>query len=163
MISQTVEYALRAIVTIAQQEGEPVTAKRIAEIAQIPLPYLSKMMQGLVRGGLVRSQRGLHGGFVLEKSPEEFSILDVVNMVDPLKRIHECPLGIGSHGKNLCPLHRRLDNALEATETIFRETTLAEMLSQPGRVTPLCEERKSVASGSGRQASRKNNKTKRSV
>lgn len=161
MISQTVEYALRAIVTIAQQEGEPCTAKKIAEIAQIPLPYLSKMMQGLVRGGLVRSQRGLHGGFVLEKSPEEFSILDVVNMVDPLKRIHECPLGIGSHGRNLCPLHRKLDNALQATETIFRETTLAQMLSQPGQVTPLCEAKMPVSPESDRETSKRKRNAKK--
>ena len=44
MISQTVEYALRAIVTIAQHEGVPCTAQKIAEITQVPAPYLSKMM-----------------------------------------------------------------------------------------------------------------------
>ena len=149
MISQTVEYALRAIATIAQHEGQPCTAKKISEITQVPLPYLSKLMQGLVRGGLVLSQRGLHGGFVLTKKPEDFTILDVVDVVDPLKRIHECPLKIQSHGTNLCPLHRRLDKALEATETIFRETTLAELLSQPGSVTPLCEEQKLVSLKAG--------------
>lgn len=151
MISQTVEYALRAIVTIAQQEGQPCTAKKIAEITQVPLPYLSKLMQGLVRGDIVNSQRGLHGGFVLTKQPAEFSILDVVNVVEPLKRIHECPLKIQSHGNTLCPLHRRLDKAIEATETIFRETNLTEMLSQPGSATPLCEEKKLVPLGLGKK------------
>ncbi|MEZ6131897.1 MAG: Rrf2 family transcriptional regulator [Planctomycetaceae bacterium] len=149
MISQTVEYALRAIVTIAQHEGQPCTAKKISEITQVPLPYLSKLMQGLVRGGIVNSQRGLHGGFVLIKQPTDLTILDVVNVVEPLKRIVKCPLGIQSHGSTLCPLHRRLDTAIEATETIFRNTTLAEMLSQPGSVTPLCEEQKLVSLGSG--------------
>ncbi len=133
--------------TIAQQEGQPCTAKKIAEITQVPLPYLSKLMQGLVRGGVVNSQRGLHGGFVLTKQPDQFSILDIINVVEPIKRIHECPLKIHSHGTNLCPLHRKLDNAIEATETIFRETTLADMLAQPGSVTPLCEERKLVPLG----------------
>lgn len=147
MISQTMEYALRAIVTIAQHGGQPCTAKKIAEIAQVPLPYLSKLMQGLVRGNIVNSQRGLHGGFVLAKEPSEFSLLDVVNVVEPLKRIHECPLGDQSHGTALCPLHRRLDQAVEATEIIFRETTLAEMLSHPGSASPLCEENKFVSLG----------------
>lgn len=164
MISQTVEYALRAIVTIAQHEGQPCTAKKIAEITQVPLPYLSKLMQGMVRGGLVHSQRGLHGGFVLTKEPEEFTILDVVDTVEPFKRIHECPLKIQSHGKTLCPLHRRLDEALAATETIFRNTTLAEMLSQPGSVSPLCEEKKLVSLGTGsrKKAKRKAKKKKKS-
>ena len=164
MISQTVEYALRAIVTIAQHEGQPCTAKKISEITQVPLPYLSKLMQGLVRGGLVNSQRGLHGGFVLTREPDEFTILEVVDVVEPFKRIKECPLGIQSHGSTLCPLHRRLDKALEATETIFRETTLAEMLSQPGSVTPLCEEQKLVplkVGGSKKKTKRTTKKKKR--
>lgn len=142
MFSQTVEYALRAIVTIAQHDGRPCTAKTISEITQVPSAYLSKLMQGLVRGGLVDSQRGLHGGFVLTKDPGDMTILSVVNVIDPLQRIKECPLGIQSHGSNLCPLHRRLDRAMEATETLFRETTVAELLAQSGSTTPLCEEQK---------------------
>lgn len=165
MISQTVEYALRAIVTIAQHEGQPCTARKISEITQVPLAYLSKLMQGLVRGGLVHSQRGLHGGFVLTKDPNELSILDVVDVVEPFKRIHTCPLGIQSHGSNLCPLHRRLDRAMETTEKIFRETTVAEMLSQPGSVTPLCEEKKvfslSIGGGASKKATKRKAKKKK--
>ena len=96
MISQTVEYALRAIVTIAQHEGRACTAKKLAEITQVPLPYLSKLMQGLVRGGLVTSQRGLHGGFLLTRDLGNLTILDVVNVVEPIKRILHCPLNIQS-------------------------------------------------------------------
>ena len=155
MISQTVEYALRAIVTIAQHEGQPCTAKKLAEITQVPLPYLSKLMQGLVRGGMVTSQRGLHGGFLLTRDPGNLTILDVVNVVEPIKRILHCPLNIQSHGTNLCPLHRRLDNAIAATEKVFRETTVAQMLSEPGSVTPLCEEKKLVSLGLGSGAGAK--------
>ncbi len=142
MISQTVEYALRAITTIAQHEGKPCTARQISEITQVPAAYLSKLMQGLVRGGLVNSQRGLHGGFVLTTEPENLTIWDIVNVVEPIQRIHECPLGIQSHGEGLCPLHRRLDSAMETIEKMFRDTTVAEVLSQPGSVTPLCEEKR---------------------
>lgn len=142
MISQTVEYALRAIATIAQHEGKPCTARQISEITQVPAAYLSKVMQGLVRGGVVNSQRGLHGGFVLTSSPSDLTILDVVNAVEPMQRLHECPLGIQSHGSNLCALHRRLDKAMATIEEMFQETTIAELLSESGSVTPLCEERK---------------------
>ncbi len=79
---------------------------------------------------------------MLTKSPREMSIWDIVNVVEPIKRFEECPLGIQSHGSTLCPLHRRLDRAVETVETIFRETTVAELLSEPGSVTPLCEEHK---------------------
>ena len=140
MISQTVEYALRAIVTIAQHEGVPCTAQKIAEITQVPAPYLSKMMQGMARANLVVSKRGLHGGFVLTKDATETTILDVIEAVEPFQRIRECPLGIGSHEGALCPLHRRLDNAMETVEASFREATIAELLSQPGSISPLCDE-----------------------
>ena len=145
MISQTVEYALRAIVTIAQHNGAPCTAQKISAITKVPAPYLSKMMQGLVRANLVTSKRGLHGGFVLTKDPSELTIWAVVDAVEPLKRIRECPLGIGSHEGTLCPLHRRLDSAMALVEESFRDTTVADVLTQPGSVTPLCEETKLMA------------------
>jgi Rrf2 family protein len=160
MISQTVEYALRAIVTIAQHDGQPCTARKISEITQVPAAYLSKLMQGLVRGGLVHSQRGLHGGFVLTKKPQDLTIWDVVDVVEPVKRIHDCPLGIQSHGSQLCPLHRRLDTAMATIETMFRETTVAGLLSQPGSVTPLCEERKLLTLDTHRGLPRSRSKPK---
>lgn len=154
MISQTVEYALRAIVTIAQHEGAPCTSQQISEITQVPAPYLSKLLQGLVRTDLVTSKRGLHGGFVLTKDASDLTIWDIVDAVEPIKRIRECPLDIGDHAGTLCPLHRRLDDALALVESSFRETTVKELLSDQSRATPLCEERKlmqiTLTKGSGK-------------
>src|SRR3989337_187432 len=107
VISQTVEYSLRAIVALAQRGGEPCTAQRISELTDVPGPYLAKLMQGLVRSGLVYSRRGLHGGFILAKSPKELTIWDVVDAVEPFQRIRAGPLRIGAHRPGLCPLHRR--------------------------------------------------------
>lgn len=129
MISLTLEYALRAVVAIAQSGEAPCTAKRISETTEIPLPYLSKLMQGLVRAGIVSSQRGIHGGFLLAHDPKELSIWDIAEVVDPVRRILECPLKLRSHGIALCPLHRRIDDALAATEAVFRGTTVAELLA----------------------------------
>jgi len=147
MISQTVEYALRAIATIAQHKDAPVTSRRISEVTHVPAPFLSKLMQGLVRADLVTSKRGMHGGFTLTKPPEELTVLEVIDAIEPLKRIHECPLGIGAHAGTLCPLHRRLDDAMAVVEKMFRESTIADLLSQPGSVTPLCEENPVVQLG----------------
>ena len=165
MISQTVEYALRAVTTIAQHDSQPCTAQKISKITKVPAPYLSKLMQGLVRAGLAKSQRGVHGGFVLSRSAEELTIWDVVQAVEPFQRIRECPLGISSHGTNLCPLHGRLDNAMAMVERSFRETTVAELLAQPGSVTPLCEDNKVLtisgsSSATSPSAKRKSAKTK---
>ena len=109
MISQTIEYSLRAVVFLAFHHGQSITVQHVSERARIPAPYLSKLMQGLVRGGLVRSQRGVGGGFALTREPSEITAWDVVQAVDPIKRIESCPLGIEGHSGKLCLLHHRLD------------------------------------------------------
>lgn len=139
MFSQTVEYALRAAVFLASRAGEPATTEEVANRTQVPVAYLAKILQGLSRAGLVKSQRGVGGGVTLVKSPEELTILEVVNAVEPIKRIKTCPLKISTHGAKLCPLHRRVDNALAMVEKAFGDTTLAEVLSETTGSIPLCE------------------------
>src|SRR5262245_13496362 len=138
MTSQTVEYALRAVVYLADQGQEPRTTQQIAEATKVPAAYLSKVLQGLSRGKLVHSQRGLHGGFTLARAPKDITIWDVVQVIEPIKRIRECPLGLASHRLRLCPLHKRLAGALALTERAVRATTLAEVLAEPTTSKPLC-------------------------
>ena len=138
MFSQTVEYALRAMVVLADASGEPRTNTQIAAASRVPADYLSKVLQSLGRAGLVSAQRGKNGGFTLLTDAEEISILDIVNAVDPIRRIERCPLGIPQHGIRLCALHRKLDNAMAQVEDAFRSTTLAELITQPARSKPLC-------------------------
>lgn len=139
LISQTAEYALRAMVWLADRPDEPQVTSAIADSTRVPAGYLSKVLQALGRAGLVHAQRGLGGGWMLTRPPEEVSILDVLNAVDPLRRITTCPLGIRAHGKTLCPLHRKLDDAIAQVEDVFRSTSLADVLRTPGRSRPLCD------------------------
>ncbi len=95
----------------------------------------------LGRKGLVQSQRGLHGGFILARPADELTVLDILDAVDPIGRIKSCPLGLPGH-INLCPLHRRLDHAMKLVEDALRKSTLAELLAEPDRARgipiPLC-------------------------
>jgi Rrf2 family transcriptional regulator, nitric oxide-sensitive transcriptional repressor len=135
MFSQTSEYALRAVVFLAMSPGRAFTTHEIAESTKVSAPYLSKVLQQLVRAGLVKSQRGIGGGFVLASRPAATSILQVVNAVDPIKRITTCPLGLEAHGDNLCALHRKLDEVSAEIEHAFETTTLADLLAS----APLCD------------------------
>jgi Rrf2 family nitric oxide-sensitive transcriptional repressor len=141
MFSQTAEYALRAVVYLASQEGKPRTTQEIAQATRVPTGYLSKVMQSLGRKGLVQSQRGLHGGFTLARPADELTVLDILEAVDPIRRIRHCPLNIKGH-VNLCPLHRRLDQAMKLVEDALRKSTIAELLAEPERARgipiPLC-------------------------
>lgn len=135
MISQTAEYALRAMVFLAMQKSA-ATGQGIAETTKVPPGYLSKIMQQLVKRKLVNSQRGIGGGFVLARQPKDISILDVVNAVDPIDKITTCPLDIKSHGLNLCPLHKRLSTAVAHVEKAFAESNLGELVEESQ--SPLC-------------------------
>lgn len=139
MFSQTVEYALRAVVFLADRAPATGTTEEIATATKVPKPYLVKVLQGLARAGVVHTQRGVGGGVALVKTPEELTILEVVNAVEPIQRIHTCPLGLAAHGVKLCPLHRRMDQALAQVETAFQTSTLAEVLAEPTTSTPLCD------------------------
>lgn len=139
MISQTAEYALRAMVFLAMNQDNAQVTERIAGGTKVPASYLSKVLQSLSRAGLVKSQRGLGGGFSLAKAPESTTILEIINAVDPIKRIETCPLDLSSHGVVLCALHKRLDEAIASVEQAFERTTLQEILARPTKSIPLCD------------------------
>ena len=77
-------------------------------------------------------------GSPLAHDPKALSVLAVVNAVDPIQRFPECPLGIPSHGRRLCPLHHRLDRAAATVEKAFGNTMIAELLAVPRERRPLC-------------------------
>jgi Rrf2 family protein len=83
-ISSRCEYACRAVVELARHENseDPVTALAIAEKRGIPEKYLVHILLQLKRGGLVRSIRGAQGGYLLGRSPDDITLLDIVEAID---------------------------------------------------------------------------------
>jgi Rrf2 family transcriptional regulator, nitric oxide-sensitive transcriptional repressor len=142
MISQTAEYALRAVVLLAHEHGKPCTAQQLADRSNIPFMYLSKIMASLTRGGIVRSQRGPGGGFVLIRPANEITMIDVITVVEPLKHFCECPLaggGCEQPGPELCPLHRRLQAVGDLLEQAFLETSIEDLLAEGAGSVTMCE------------------------
>jgi Rrf2 family protein len=131
MFSQTVEYALRAMTHLASRDSDAVSSERIAACTQVPTGYISKVMRDLVVASLVSSFRGPGGGFVLARPANEITIFDVVNAVDPIRRITDCPLRNPLH-TSLCTLHQRLDSAMADVERALKEMTLAEVVKGNG-------------------------------
>lgn len=136
MFSQTVEYALRAVMLVAGADGMPLNSERISEQMQIPHAYLSKVMRGLVVAKIVKSQLGPNGGFVMARDITRVTVLDVVSAVDPLRRITACPLGRPDHVK-LCPLHREMDDAMHHVECRLRQVSIAELQERDSATGPL--------------------------
>lgn len=140
MFSQTQEYALRAVIWLATQSGdEAFDNARIADGTAVPPSYLAKVLKSLARGGILTSRRGVGGGFVLDRDPSSLTVLEVINVVDPLKKITTCPLKLKTHGTNLCPMHARLSEAMQMVEKVLGNSTISDMMSAPGRPLPLVE------------------------
>ena len=106
-LSQTAEYALRAMMWIAgHPPGEPLLARDLSEATQIPAQYLSKILRRLVLADLLLSRKGRGGGFTLARPPGEISFRDVLLAVDAYPREERCAFGWGMCDRSRpCPLH----------------------------------------------------------
>jgi len=139
LLSDATEYGLRAVVWLAQHPGHAQKVREIAEGTRATPGYLIKVLQSLAKAGILSAQRGSSGGFRLERDPATLSVLDVINVIDPIERIHTCPLGLETHGECLCPMHKRIDDAMSAIEQSFGESTIQDLLNEPTTSHPLCE------------------------
>jgi Rrf2 family protein len=130
---------LRAVVWLAQNPGQPLKVREIAEGTKSPPGYLVKVLQNLAKAGILSAQRGSLGGYKLERDPVGLTILEVINAVDPIERIQTCPLGLKSHGTCLCPMHKHIDDAMAAIEASFASCTIHEVVTRPAKSRPLYE------------------------
>lgn len=116
MFSLTQEYALRAMAQLARETG-PATTANIAATINAPSAYLTKVMQHMVRAGLVKSRRGVNGGVSLAKPANRITLLDVIDAVDPWQNSHT--------GKSA--LSRKLKAIVDTARKSAAATTLAEV------------------------------------
>ena len=122
MFSQTVEYALRAMVQLAADSSGAATTKDIAAKAKVPSAYLAKVLQSMRRGGLIHSRRGVGGGVTLAKPAGKITLLDVIDAVEPLKRTP------GKKVPAAAQLQKAMDTAVDQLRSKFASESLADML-----------------------------------
>jgi Rrf2 family protein len=139
MLSQTVEYALRAMVCLAQSPDQLTPTPALASKTKVPPNYLAKVLQVLAQAELIEGRRGVGGGYKLSRPAGDISMLDVVNAIDTLKPITSCPLEISEHGSSLCSLHRRIDQAIRLLIEQFEGVTLHDLITEANPSAPLCE------------------------
>ena len=90
-VSRKVDYALRAVIYLASLPGDrPVPVSDIATRRGIPQKFLEKIIKDLIRGNLVQSHRGAHGGYTLARGAERVSFRDVIEAVEGPISINTC-------------------------------------------------------------------------
>jgi Rrf2 family transcriptional regulator, iron-sulfur cluster assembly transcription factor len=127
-LSQTAEYALRAMAHLALDEAAAVRARDLAEASGIPVHYVSKLLRRLVVAGLLDSRKGHGGGFALAKEPLEISFLDILRAVDYRIERDRCAYGWGTcKEEDPCPLHASWSRLSDAVYDWARHTTLKDI------------------------------------
>lgn len=135
-LSKGFDYAVRSLTYLASlPKGSTAELRSIAEAQNIPVSYLAKLMRSLVRAGVVTSNLGRDGGYILRKAPGEITLLMVYQAIEGELRLVECM----DHQDNCTmfgncrqvPFWRRLRGAVEG---VLKETTLEDLLLP---VTPI--------------------------
>lgn len=135
LYSTPCEYAIRALAHLASVAGRGTAQGRdIARAEGIPAPVLGKILQDLVRKGLLRSRRGPGGGFRLARRAELITLRDVVAAVDGLDHFLECAVGLERCADDApCPLHDTWKELRTRIMDYLETTTLAQMAGAVAR------------------------------
>jgi Rrf2 family protein len=129
-ITNTSAYAIRALTYLAQhhREGLQLGSDMAVELG-LPAQFLVKILQPLVAGGLLRSQRGRNGGFELALAPERVSLFKIVDALENLGSPRQCVLGQSEcTDERACPLHAFWKRASGEFGRTLATTTLADVV-----------------------------------
>ena len=132
MISQTAEYALRAVLHLGQHGvARPIRVNEMAASLRIPRNYLSKILHQLTRQGVRVSLRGKAGGFRLASPPEELPLSAIITPFDRVDERRRCLLGRPQcSDRTACAAHTRWKEVADTVAQFFRETTVADLLER---------------------------------
>ena len=124
-LSRTVAYALHATLLLAESGGQrPVPCSRLAAEGQMPERFLLQILRSLVTHGVLESTRGVDGGYSLSRTPEQISLLDVIEAVDgPLSADISIGEGLGADSQ------ARISAALQQIAETSREQLSAIKLT----------------------------------
>ncbi len=130
IITRATEYAILALLYLARQpRGEIVYKKDICSHQGITPAFLTKILQPLIKEGIVGSQRGVGGGFFLRKDPSEVTLLDVVVAQEGPLFLNECLTdGESCDRKVFCPVHGAWKEVRSDMMATLKRHTFAQLV-----------------------------------
>ncbi len=129
LFSRSTEYAIRAMTFLATQEpGKLAGAREISEAEKIPMPFLWKILHLLTRRKLVRSFKGIRGGYELARPAHRVNLNEIVFATDGTDFRENCVLGLPEcDNANPCPLHDRWKEIRRGMTEMLDQTSLADL------------------------------------
>jgi len=130
LITRATEYAIRALLYLSKQpKGEIVLKKDICANQDITPAFLTKILQPLIKQGIVGSQRGVGGGFYLIRDPAEVSLLDVLIAEEGPLYLNTCIAQKGTCERDIfCPAHGAWHEIRAELMETLRQHTFAELV-----------------------------------
>ena len=127
-VSTRGDYAARALLSLALHGSDrPTSVKEIAERTGLPQPYLEQILLAVKGAGLVRSKRGVGGGYVLAREPTEITLADILAAVDgPLTTL----MGEHDHCEGHCVLQEVWVGVSNETRQIYERFTLQDLVER---------------------------------
>ncbi len=125
-ITQEVDYALRVILFLSNLGlGRKIEAKSISQQENIPLRFLLKLLRKLTHANIIKSFRGVNGGYALDQMPENINLKQVIEAIDGPIHLNKClydPVYCNLNRSTSCGVHRALervqDNLVKDLESI---------------------------------------------
>ena len=133
MFSKTCEYAIRAMIFIAQKSMQQSKAgiKEISKKIGAPEYFIAKILQELCRNGLLQSSKGPTGGFYLDEDSHQCSLYEIVKVIDGDKLFHGCALGLNACSeKKPCPLHHQFKIVRQDIYDMLKNAKVCELQEQ---------------------------------
>ena len=132
IITRATEYSIRAVLHLASRyPAEVVSKQEICDAEGVTPAFLTKILQPLIRSGLVRSKRGVAGGFALARNPDKLTLLDVMQAVDEPLTLNLCLLeGHRCERVCTCPVHNLWAKAREKIEEVFSGKSLTKLVAE---------------------------------
>lgn len=130
IITRATEYAVRAILHMAKKpRGEVVYKKDICAEQDVTPAFLTKILQPLIKSGIVASQRGVGGGFYLAKDPADITLYDIISSQEGPLYINQCLMESDACARQTsCPVHGVWGEIRDNFSNILRQYTFAELL-----------------------------------
>ena len=130
-ISRSTGYAMLAVGYITKHADEGIVlSQSISKAYKIPLEYLLKILQQLVRANILRSKRGPRGGFSLARSPKKITLLEVIEAVDgPMAS----QLNLAEHApreKFAIKAEKIYAKALDQARAVFKRTKVSDLMTR---------------------------------
>ncbi|HMN96684.1 MAG TPA: Rrf2 family transcriptional regulator [Phycisphaerales bacterium] len=128
MLSQGTGYAATALAYVAAAGGRPVLVREMASAADIPAPYLSKLIHALARRGIVSTQRGIGGGVALARPADQITLHDLCEALGDPVLLSRCMLGTAEcSDSRACPAHRFWTAQRARAAEFLSQTSIADI------------------------------------